>query len=165
MSQLALIEVEPAPEPESFERYTPTKLFRELTAGVTLELDTCATAESTKCPRYYSLKERGEDALQLPWDAPSWNNPRWDLIDPWVAKAHDETITGRCPLLYQLLPVRTDRPWWHEYIEPHRDGRGKNLVTTRFVRDRQRFGKPGDPEGLDASSPNFWVVLLVWRRP
>jgi hypothetical protein len=160
-----LLDVPRAIEPDTDERYTPTDLYRRCTGGSTLWLDASATRESAKCPRYYSLSERHEDGLVLPWDAPTWNNPPWSDIEPWIEKAEAEIRSRRCPLAYQLLPSWTDRKWWHRYVEPHRDGRGDGLITTRFL-ERERFGRPGDPEGLrSGGSPDFWCVLLVWRLP
>lgn len=163
MSQALLLESPQRIEPDSDERYTPTALFKRLTAGVALELDASATAESTKCPRFYTAADNG---LAQPWDAPTWSNPPYSDIEPWVVKAGQEVMQMRCPVAYQLLPSWTDREWWLKYVEPHRDGRGANIVETHFLRGRHCFGTPGDPEGvrgLAGRSPQFWLVLLIWR--
>jgi hypothetical protein len=166
VSQVALIEDDARrKEPDSSdERYTPTALYLRLTGGV-CKLDLAATDESAKCRRFYSLSERGEDGLVLPWDDLWFNNPPWSLIEPWTERAQSLVRRRETPGGFQLLPAWTDRPWWHRWIEPVRDGRGVRngvVCSTQFLR-REKFGCPGDPEGLHAGdSANFWCVLVRW---
>lgn len=169
MSQIDLLTVGPELDisgrvvgsAESDEHYTPTAVFQPWNEEFHLTLDACATAESAKVPYFFSIND---DGLKQPWTgARVWCNPPYSDIAPWIRKATYEVSDGWCPLVVMLVPAWTDRAWWQEYVEPHRDGRGRNLVQTRFLK-RIRFGTPGDPEGLKSGSPAFWPALLVWRR-
>ncbi len=147
------------PGEESDERYTPRSLFDPLHKEFAFTLDVCATAESAKCRRYFT---KAEDGLAQPWARERvWCNPPFSDIEPWVDKAWDTDGV----LVVMLIPaVRTEQPWWQEWIEPFRDRRGSGL-TTRFLPGRIRFGHPGNPEGVGVGSPMFGCVLLIWRTP
>ncbi len=147
------------------ERYTPTRIFSQLQehakqSGVELALDVCATKESKKLPKYLT---EADDALKHAWDRPYFCNPPWSNIRPFLLKAYQSSFINvngpRQPGLL-LLPAWTDRAWWQELVEPHRDGaRDDMAIQTRFT-PRIRFGRPGQPE-LEEGSPNFWCVLLA----
>ena len=142
------------------QRYTPTKVFNPLAAEFRFTLDVCATRESAKCKRYFT---RADDGLRKSWKGERvFCNPPWDEIDVWLKKAWLEE--DKAELIVMLLPSWTDRKWWHEHVEPFRD-KETNLLKTRFLPGRIRFGKPGDPEGENSGQPNFWCVLLVWGNP
>lgn len=149
---------------ESDEHYTPSSVFAPLHREFRFTLDVCATKESAKVPKFFDLARNG---LHDFWTGERvWCNPPYSNIAPWVehaaAAVGDRLKQIRAELVVQLLPAWTDRAWWQEWVEPNRDGRGLNLVETRFLK-RIRFGTPGDPEGLKSGSPAFWPVLLIWR--
>jgi phage N-6-adenine-methyltransferase len=156
------------PEEEKDERYTPRALFTPLDAEFRFSLDACATAESAKCPRYFT---KADDGLAQPWAGERvWCNPEYSNIRPWVEKAWSE----RAELVAMLLPAWTDRKWWHELVEPYRDsgklericGRTPHsgfMFRVRFLPGRTAFGFPGNPEGIGAGKPEFWLCLLIWR--
>lgn len=150
---------------EKDERYTPRWLFDPLNLEFRFNLDVCATAESAKCPRFFT---QALDGLTKSWAGErAWCNPPWSNIAPWVEKAREEMRAG-CDLVVHMVPTRTDQDWWQRHVEPYRDGRGAPVpgvtLTTRFLEGRIPFGCPGNPEAVGAGSPNFWVVLLVWER-
>jgi phage N-6-adenine-methyltransferase len=151
-------EVRLYPEDEPNERYTPRSLFEPLHKEFRFTLDVCATAESAKCPRYFTKEQ---DGLTAPWIAERvWCNPPFSDIEPWVMRAW----SAHAELVVMLVPAtRTDQPWWQEQIEPWRDN-GEGL-TTRFLPGRIRFGFPGNPEGVGVGSPMFGCVLLIWGKP
>jgi phage N-6-adenine-methyltransferase len=173
MSQLDLISVAPELDvsgrivgsAESDEHYTPRSAFDPWNREFQFTLDVCATAESRKVERFFSITDNG---LAQSWAGERvWCNPPYSDIRPWVAKARESihpafSPKARAQLVVMLVPAWTDRGWWQEFIESDRDGRGLNLVETRFLK-RIRFGTPGDPEGTKSGSPAFWPVLLVWR--
>lgn len=81
-----------------------------------LTLDVCASAWNAKLPRYYDL-DRGEDGLELPWDAGVWCNPPWADIRRWLGKTVLEVYAAaRCPVAVLCLPYRPAVKWWFEYI-------------------------------------------------
>jgi phage N-6-adenine-methyltransferase len=145
---------------ETDERYTPSAFFVPLHGQYLFTLDVCATRESTKLRRYFTAKQ---DGLRQSWAGERcWCNPPYSNIAAWVQKAW---VSG-AELVVMLLPAWTDRDWWAERVEPFRDGRsprGGPQLRTRFLRERIRFGSPGDPEGELAGRPAFGCVLLEWR--
>jgi site-specific DNA-methyltransferase (adenine-specific) len=158
VSQLHLLPPPPpVPPAESDEFYTPPSVFEPLHREFSFTLDACATAESAKCPRFFT---QAQDGLAQPW-APErvWMNPPYNDIAPWTAKALEEARRGA--LVVGLLPAWTDRAWWHEHIEPFRPG----LVKLRFIRGRVRFGYPGNPTGRGGGGGMFPSVLVIWGRP
>lgn len=150
------------PESEPDERYTPRTLFDPLHREFRFTLDVCATAESAKCPRYFTKEQ---DGLTQSWAGERvWCNPPYSDIESWVLKAWDEAYA--VPLMALLVPAtRTDLPWWQTHVEPFRDSESGSRFRTRFLPGRIRFGFPGNPEGVGVGAPMFGCVLLLWRTP
>ena len=67
-----------------------------------------------------------------------------------------------------LLPQgRCHRPWWQDFVEPYRDGRGSARwvnVQTFYPPERFTYGHPGNAAAKGVPEPNFGSVNLVWRR-
>lgn len=130
---------------ESDEWPTPQDFYDKCAAEFgPLELDPCATAENTKCPRFYT---RQQDGLLQPW-APArvWMNPPYGrTIGDWMRKAWEESTIGA--LVVCLVPARTDTAWWHDYAM-----RGE----IRFLRGRLKFG------GHENSAP-FPSALVIFH--
>ncbi len=127
---------------------TPPKLFAALDREFRFELDAAASAENTKCPRFYS---RYDDGLSQPW-APSrtWCNPPYGrAVGAWVAKAHVESDLGA--LVVMLLPARTDTRWFHEHVI--------RRAEVRFLPGRVRF------VGAKAGAPFPSIVVVFRPRP
>lgn len=165
MSQISFLPSAPEmPMNQPNERYTPTSIFLPYHQEFGFTLDACATKESAKCPRFFDREKNG---LLQSWAGERvFANCPYDDIGTWVRKTDAEMYLVHRPadLVVMLLPSWTDRDWWHEFIEPNRDGRSRRkLVEVRFVRPRIKFGYPGNPEGLGPSSPDFWNVFVIWR--
>lgn len=127
------------------------------------DLDAAACAEAHVAPKFYTKAENG---LLMPWWGRTWCNPPWSNIGPWVEKAWSEwRRSGRVlKTIGMLLPAtRTDMHWWQKHIEPYRDRKGSPLHV-HFLGDRLPYGRPGDPEGVNAGCPEFGSVFLCWRR-
>lgn len=69
----------------------------------------------------------------------------------WVEKIYKETVTGSCAI-DALLPVRTDQPWWHEYV--------MRAAAVLFIRGRLRHGKGS--EGGENSGASFPSVVVMF---
>ena len=70
------------------ENYTPDKDFAPLYAEFQFTLDPCATAESAKCPKFYT---KAQDGLAQSWRGERvWMNPPYSRIAPWLGKAAQE---------------------------------------------------------------------------
>lgn len=147
-------------------RITPGEIFDPLHAVHRFTLDAAASATNARVPRYF---DRAADGLAQDWGGErAWCNPPFSALPAWVAKAWDETAawprpTGPCELVVMLLPAnRTEQPWWHEFIEPHRD-RPDGRVRTQFVRRRRSFASEANPAGKFVGSPPFGLVLVTFR--
>lgn len=182
-------------------RETPDSLYLPLEREFKFDLDACATHANARCPLYFT--EDGmwakpvADGLVIPgepgmmddrhgltgsWKGRRvWCNPPFSDIESWVLKAW----TSEANLVCMLVPAtRTEQGWWHDLIEPYRDGFGgpdgsNLLLATRFLRGRTHFLENGQPilrknkDGTlyinpksgkpEVSSPKFGCVLLIWQ--
>lgn len=144
------------------ERITPDWLWKQLHHEFAFTCDAAANARNAKLPVFFDLET---DGLQQSWEGHRvWCNPPYSDLTAWTAKASAEHGRG-CELIVMLLPAnRTEQAWWHDYIEPFRDGRGS--IETRFIRRRFNFGVPGNEEGKFHSSAPFGCALVIWHgRP
>jgi phage N-6-adenine-methyltransferase len=149
----------PAEEPD--DRWTPQWLFNEWDAINHFTIDLAASAENTKCARYYT---KGDDALSKSWAGErGWLNCPYSDIYPWVAKAFHEVVSNDCDRIVMLLPAtRTEQPWWQEFVEPNRDDGG--IVSTLFLPKRFNFDKPPTSRRKN-SSPRFGCCVVVFMKP
>lgn len=131
------------------------------------DLDVAADEESHWAPRWFGVEQ---DGLAQHWHGRVWCNPPYSDIKPWVEKAWDEMLLGRCPVVAMLVPAtRTEQPWWQVHVEGARDccdpTSGEVTLHTHFLPGRIKFGHPGNRDAVGVGSPPFGCVLLVWRRP
>lgn len=138
------------------DRRTRDDLWLPLQAEFRFTLDAAATAENSKLPRFC------KDGLVESWAGERvWCNPPYSNVRPWVEKAMAEVLA---PVIVMLLPAnRTEQGWWQDLVEPIRDKPGSRL-TTRFLRGRLRFDRPGWTKPAKGDRPPFGCVLLVWRE-
>jgi phage N-6-adenine-methyltransferase len=98
---------------------TPAALFARLDAEFHYALDVAASPENAKCARWYGRQSDGSfvDGLTESWQTPpgtsAFCNPPYSAIAPWAAKAVEEARQGAFVTL--LVPVNSDRVWWHDY--------------------------------------------------
>lgn len=140
------------------DRATTPGVFDPLNARFAFTLDVAASAENTKCERYFTIED---DGLAQSWAGESvWCNPPYSSIGDWVQKAWAEHVIANGIVL--LLPAnRTEQSWWQDFVEPHRD-RPDSPLAVEFIRGRLRFDVPGgynDPRG---NRPPFGSALLIW---
>ncbi len=129
---------------------TPWPLVHELEQefGV-FELDPCATSESAKAARFFTKEQ---DGLGRSWEGLRvFCNPPYSDAGIWVRKAREEAKRGA--LVVMLLPVRTDRDWWHDHLQPSAE--------IRFQRGRQRFI---GPDGTTIGRPVFASCIAIFPR-
>jgi len=146
------------PDADTDDRRTPAALFDPLHAVHRFTLDAAASARNAKCARCFDAET---DGLAASWAGERvWCNPPYSDIGPWVAKAWAE-MNDRCRLVVMLLPAnRCEQAWWQDMVEPRRD-RSMGL-TTKFLRGRHRFERPGVPTPKGGDRPPFGLVLLTW---
>lgn len=149
------------------DRRTPQELFDRLHAEFNFTIDVAASRENAMLPRYRSIADDGLARYDGWIGERVWCNPPYSDIRPWVVQAMGAIGLG-CQLVVMLLPSnRTDQPWWQDYVEPFRDGRAHLRhvgLTTRFLRGRIRFTRPGGEPLTKHDRPLFGCVLLIWRR-
>lgn len=93
-------------------RETPREFFDKIDEKFRFTVDVCATAENTKCARYFSPDV---DGLKQNWDGEvCWCNPPYSDIRPWIEKALQSNATT-----VLLLPAATDTKWFHELVLPY----------------------------------------------
>lgn len=128
---------------------TPWPLVRQLEEEFgAFELDPAASAENAKAPLYFS---EADDGLLRSWaPARCFLNPPFSHVEAWIRKAVEEARAGA--LVVALLPVRTDRDWWHDVLTPNAE--------IRFQRGRQRFI---GPDGTTCGRPVFACAVCVFR--
>jgi site-specific DNA-methyltransferase (adenine-specific) len=123
---------------------TPKWVFDEWSAREgPFDLDPAATPANAKCPKYFTKKEHG---LKRKWKGKVWLNPPYSEIDLWLQKARASAEQGA--LVVCLVPVWTDRPWWHEHVE------GKAEV--HFLTGRVKF------VGAKGTAP-FASAVIIYR--
>lgn len=129
---------------ETCEWETPQKLFDALDREFHFTLDPCATAENTKCRRYFT---REQDGLAQDWTGETvyCNPPYGRGLGRWIEKCARHAMNGGSAVM--LIPARTDTNAFHDWIY------GKAEV--RFLRGRLYFG---DGKGR-APFPSMVVVF------
>lgn len=139
------------------------------------DLDVAACAAAHCAEKYYTF---ADDGLSEPWFGHVWCNPPYDNLEAWVKKAWRVWIANPVKSIAMFPPGdRCEQPWWQDWVEPFRDGRGvghrvedstgreirRVELTTHHPPGRQSFGHPGNPKGVGVQSAPFPNVLLVWR--
>ena len=150
------------PSPKD-ERYTPRRIFEPLHALNKYTIDVAADPRAPSAQIIGRWYTKEDDGLSKSWAGERvFCNPPWSDIYPWVEKAH---FAEGVPLISMLLPAnKTEQPWFQEFVEPFRDGRGSRLTTQFLAKRVNDFGTPEVPEGKDWKSSLFHgLVLLTWR--
>jgi phage N-6-adenine-methyltransferase len=100
-------------------RSTPQWVFDRLHQEFAFELDAAALPSNAKCSAYFTPDD---NALVQDWGGKRvWLNPPFThgKIEVWLAKVWAEVEMkpqGRAAIVVCLLPVWTDRKWWHTYV-------------------------------------------------
>lgn len=147
--------------PEVDDRAVPPEWFAELHERFRFSIDVAASAENTKCSRYF---DKTTDGLKQSWAGERvWCNPPYSDLTPWLEKAWQEFGAG-AELIVMLVPAnRTEQAWWQEWVEPMRDKPEEDL-RVEFLRGRRRFIAPNAAAVGPNERPPFGVCLLVWER-
>lgn len=94
---------------------TPEWLFGAIaTRYGPFDLDAAASAENTKCHRYFDMQANG---LERQWMGRVWLNPPYGRqMADWLDKAYRESLTGTHVTC--LIPARTGARWWTDMVKP-----------------------------------------------
>lgn len=124
---------------------TPQDFFNKYNSIYSFTLDVCATAENTKCEKFFTKEQ---DGLLQKWEGVCWMNPPYGRgIKAWVKKAYEAAQGGATVVC--LLPARTDTAWWHDYCV-------KGEI--EFIRGRLKFG------GHKSSAPFPSAVVVFGKK-
>jgi phage N-6-adenine-methyltransferase len=125
---------------------TPKTFYDSINREFHFDLDVCATKETAKCERYYTV---ADDGLSKEWIGVCWMNPPYDKsIGLWMKKAWESSQAGS--LVVCLIQGRsTDTIWWHEYV--------MRANEIRYIKDRLHFGKNGN-----YSRANISNILVIF---
>lgn len=132
---------------KSAEWETPQKLYDMLDSIFHFTLDPCATAENSKCKKYFT---KDDDGLKKSWEGHTvfMNPPYGREVKKWIKKAYEESRNSNTTVVC-LLPARTDTKYWHDYcMRSH---------TIYFVKGRLKFGEA-------TNSAPFPSAVVVFRR-
>lgn len=130
---------------ETDEWSTPSTVFDELDREFHFTLDPCATAENTRCLKYYTAEQ---DGLENSWGGEIvFCNPPYSQIERWVEKCYRESLKPGT-IVVLLIPARTDTKYFHRWIY-HR-------AEIRFIKGRLRFG------GAKYNAP-FPSMVVIFR--
>ena len=124
---------------------TPQWLFDELDGEFHFTLDPCASHETAKCNKYYTVED---DGLIQDWgnEVVFCNPPYSDIMQTeWVKKCYEHSKKGGTAVM--LIPARTDTKRFHDYIL------GKAEI--RFIRGRLKFGDSSN----SAPFPSMIVIF------
>jgi len=123
---------------------TPWPIFAEYDREFHFTLDVCATAENTKCARFFPPEVNG---LVQDWGQERcWMNPPYGRELPdWMQKASESALAGA--LVVALVPSRTGTIWWHEWVH--------KKAEVRLRKGRITFVGASHPAGFDSAAVIF----------
>ena len=110
---------------------TPQDFFDKLNEEFHFTLDPCADEHNHKCDKYYTIEQ---DGLLQDWGGETvFCNPPYGSRETglWTKKCYEESLKPNTTVVL-LIPARTDRISFHEYIY------GKAEI--RFIKGRLKFG-------------------------
>lgn len=141
---------------KSNEWYTPQKLFDYLNSMYGFTLDPCATKQSAKCKKYYTIEDNG---LMKDWGGHSVfvNPPYGRELGKWVEKAANESLKLGT-IVVMLIPARTDTKYFHDYIFNW-------ACEITFIKGRVKFERPDGTNNGAATFPSAIVVFDETEKP
>ena len=96
------------------------------------------------CPFHSSF-----DGLEGSWHKWNYVNPPYSLLEKFIEKAYDE-FENKNNFSILLLPVKSDKDWWHDYIiKPHFN------FKIIWIRGRLKFKNTNNP----SPNPHCLVVM------
>lgn len=129
---------------------TPDDLFEGINLLFDFEWDLAASAENTKCKKFFTAEQ---DALKQLWEGVCWLNPPYgdksSKIVDWVRKAYCDSQANPNLTVVMLIPARTNTRWFHQYC--------MKAAELYFLCGRPKFG--GAVHGLPQP-----LMLVVFKK-
>lgn len=139
---------------------TPASVYEPLDQEFGFDLDAACTSMNRLAPRGHQI-DLGQDGLVLPWGpGPTWCNPPYSGVRPWVEKAAAEAHRAQAIVL--LIPADPSTRWWARFIADRAD-------EVRFIRHRVRFQTPDGTDhfthrkGGGLTTPSALIVFRPTR--
>lgn len=169
-------------------RETPRALFDKLNRQYSFDLDAASTASNSLCSDFFTESgfyrnglwekdpggQTGTNGLTGSWVGRRvWCNPPFSELPAWVKKAW----SSQAETVVMLVPSWTERGWWQELVEPHRDQdcgayadwdlpNGWREFHVRFLAGRTKFtvngGQPIRNAKGQIGTPSWGCALLIW---
>ncbi len=136
---------------------TPQALFDELNEEFHFTLDAAASDDNHKCSRYFTAQNSG---LEQDWGGQSvFVNPPYGNTETgdWTRKCYEEAQKPDTTVVL-LIPARTDRKSFHQYIYDSDTYTERPGVKIRFLKGRLKFELSGQPVGT-APFPSMVVIF------
>lgn len=136
---------------------TPQALFDELDKEFHFTLDAAASDKNHKCKKYYTERDNG---LMQDWGGETvFCNPPYGKVETgiWTEKCFEEAQKPGTTVVL-LIPARTDRKSFHQYI--------LGQAEVRFICGRLKFEIDGKPILNDKGSPigaPFPSMIVIFR--
>ena len=130
------------------ERGTPQELYDQLNAEFNFEIDFAASKFNAKHETFFGPGGVADDALEQDWcGLTGFLNPPYSVSGAFVKKAREEADKGAT--VVQLLPVRTDNKWWHNFIWDKNawDDNQRQIIYEINNHDREPEEHPKVPNG------------------
>lgn len=135
---------------------TPDYLFNHYHEIFNFEMDGACTSEDSKLENGYFI-DQGYDALELNWFNRTWCNPPFSLKNEFLQKAHDEVLSGNCPLCVMVYPLNAiSNSKFHELVV--------NKFHYEFLENRVGFINP-ETGKVDSSNNTGTVVIFFMNKP
>lgn len=136
---------------------TPQYIFDQLNKIFNFTHDIACCTFNKLCEKGFCY-DLGQDALKASWGGVerAYCNPPFSQKSEWIKKAHDEVLSGNCPLCVMVLPILgMSTNAWHDYVE------GK--FHYEVLRQRISFIDPdtGKPKSGNNSGT---VIIYFWNR-
>lgn len=148
---------------------TPPWFIKSLESflGINFKHDVCANAATAKTESYFSLDEKGQDALVLEWPDHSWVNPPFsgkninNFINQCIAQVELNNIS-----VAMIMPANIETAYARAATE-HCDTLIKMPFRLEYLRpDGTRFcGKSGKAQGPEFASMVAWFTPLGLKAP
>ena len=129
---------------------TPQSLFDELNAEFHFTLDAAASDTNHKCEKYFT--EQDDGLRQSSAGETVFCNPPYGRKETgeWTKKCYEEAKNPSTTVVL-LIPARTDRASFHDYVL------GKAEI--RFIRGRLKF----ELNGTALNTAPFPSMICIWR--
>ena len=140
---------------KSSEWDTPQAFYDKLNKQFEFTLDPCATAASAKCKKYFTEED---DGLAQDWKGHTVfvNPPYGRGIGAWLKKGYEESKKHNT-VVVMLIPSRTDKKWWHDYVMKAKE--------VHLVRGRLKFGSSANAAPFPSAVVVFHSDTLYKAPP